>query len=662
MRNVLSYRQLPENASMEVIGRAYHATETFVQGLLYAKSLLRKIVGLSDVSSNSERSRDTDDASSDAGTSSVGSQSTDELSEALSQADIWLGRAELLQSLLGSGIAVSLDDIADKESSARLRDRLIVEERYSMAVYTCKKCKIDVFPVWNAWGHALIRTEHYAQARVKFKQAFQLYKGDAGPVILEIINTIEGGPPVDVSAVRSMYDHLAKSAPTILDDSLSADSYLNVLYMPSTFPRSEKSRPSQESANNNSTYSSEFEDGPRSNLDNNRYIECVNYLQEYARQHLLSFMFRHGQFSDACMLFFPPNVVPLPPQPSTVGVATSSSSPQRPDNLATDYGTIDDLCDLCIGYGAMPVLEEVIAARMSAIEPQDEAVNQYTAAALARICIYCETHRHFNFLYQFQVIKKDHVAAGLCCIQLFINSALQEEAIKHLEHAKMHFDEGLSARYKGDSTKLVTKGVRGKSASEKLTEEGLVKFSARVSIQVEVVKSYNDPDGPQWQYSLFGNPNDPETFRRRCKIAETLVEKNFDLAFQVIYEFNLPAVDIYAGVAASLAERKKGSQLTEFFRNIKGTIDDDDWDQVLGAAINVYANKHKERPDRLIDMLTSSHRKVLACVVCGRLKSAFQIASRSGSVADVQYVAHQALHANALPVLDMCKQWLAQYM
>ncbi|KAI6681520.1 hypothetical protein NL676_035401 [Syzygium grande] len=61
-------------------------------------------------------------------------------------------------------------------------------------------------------------------------------------------------------------------------------------------------------------------------------------------------------------------------------------------------------------------------------------------------------------------------------------------------------------------------------------------------------------------------------------------------------------------------------------------------------------------------MLTSSHRKVLACVICGRLKSAFQIASRSGSVADVQYVAHQALHANALPVLDMCKQWLAQYI
>ena len=27
------------------------------------------------------------------------------------------------------------------------------------------------------------------------------------------------------------------------------------------------------------------------------------------------------------------------------------------------------------------------------------------------------------------------------------------------------------------------------------------------------MKSSNDSDGPQWKHSLFGNPNDPETFR-----------------------------------------------------------------------------------------------------------------------------------------------------
>ncbi|VVB09017.1 unnamed protein product [Arabis nemorensis] len=664
MKNVLSSKQLSEGASVETIGRAYHATEAFVQGLSYAKSLLRKLLGATELTNNnSEKSRDVDDISSDAGSSSVGSQSIDEPSEVLSLAESWLGRAELLQSLLGSGIAASLDDIADQLSSECLRDRLISDERYSMAVYMCKKCKVDVFPVWKAWGLALLRMERYAQARVKFKQAFQLKGEDIPDVIQEIINTIEGGPPVDVSTVRSMYDHLAKSAPTILDDSLSADSYLNVLHMPSTFPRSERSRRSLESEKSNSVPGSDFEDGPRSNLDSARYSECINYLQEHARQNLFGFMFRHGHFKDACMLFFPPSALPPPLQTSSVGSVSSSSSPQRTDPLATEYGTIESLCEFCVGYGAVSSLEEVTIERLESAKHQDQAISQYIAGALTRICAFFETNRHFNYLYKFLVLKKDYVTSGYCCIQLFMNSTSQEEAVGHLEHAKAHFDEALTARHRGsDSRKIVTKGVRGKGASEKLSEEALVQLSSRVKMQIDVVKSFNDSEGAPWKHSLFGNPNDSETSRRRCEIVETLVEKNFDLAFQVIYEFKLSAVDIYAGVAASLADRKKGSQLTELFKNIKGTIQDDDWDQVLGAAINVYANKHKERPDRLIDMLTSSHRKVLACVVCGRLKSAFQIASRSGSVADVQYVAHQALHANSLTVLDMCKNWLAKYM
>lgn len=77
---------------------------------------------------------------------------------------------------------------------------------------------------------------------------------------------------------------MAKSAPAVLDDPLSADSYLNVLYMPSTFPRSERFRRFQEAAKHNSTLSSIIEDGPRSNLDSVRYLECVNYLKEVCAQ------------------------------------------------------------------------------------------------------------------------------------------------------------------------------------------------------------------------------------------------------------------------------------------------------------------------------------------------------------------------------------------
>ena len=53
--------------------------------------------------------------------------------------------------------------------------------------------------------------------------------------------------------------------------------------------------------------------------------------------------------------------------------------------------------------------KHLFSTRMSSAIPRDVAVNQYTAAALVHICIYCETHKHFNYLYKFQVILKPNI-------------------------------------------------------------------------------------------------------------------------------------------------------------------------------------------------------------------------------------------------------------
>jgi hypothetical protein len=65
--------------------------------------------------------------------------------------------------------------------------------------------------------------------------------------------------------------------------------------------------------------------------------------------------------------------------------------------------------------------------------------------------------------------------------------------------------------------------------------------------QAEVVRAFGDGEGPPWQHSLFGNPSDPETVRRRTEVAEQLAERNFDLAFRVIYDFRLPGKGARAG-------------------------------------------------------------------------------------------------------------------
>ena len=119
---------------------------------------------------------------------------------------------------------------------------------------------------------------------------------------------------------------------------------------------------------------------------------------QYARPQMLAFMFRHGRYAEACSLFFPFN------QPTTEGETSLSSVPWS-DPLTTDYGTIDDLCDLCLGYGAMAILENTIRAVTQSPAYHETPVIQYMNTVLTRICNYCETHRHFNYLYNFLVLS-----------------------------------------------------------------------------------------------------------------------------------------------------------------------------------------------------------------------------------------------------------------
>jgi zinc finger FYVE domain-containing protein 26 len=118
---------------------------------------------------------------------------------------------------------------------------------------------------------------------------------------------------------------------------------------------------------------------------------------QYARPQMLAFMFRHGHYTEACSLFFPFS------QPTTEGETSLSSIPSDP--LTTDYGTIDDLCDLCLGYGAMAVLENTIRTITQSPTYHEAHMIQYMNTVLTRICNYCETHRHFNYLYNFLVLS-----------------------------------------------------------------------------------------------------------------------------------------------------------------------------------------------------------------------------------------------------------------
>ena len=119
----------------------------------------------------------------------------------------------------------------------------------------------------------------------------------------------------------------------------------------------------------------------------------------------------HGHYNDACVLFFPPNAVPPPPQPSILGGSSNFIFiPSKARSIG--YRLWDNRWFVWIVYWLwcnVCYWKHLFSTRMSSAIPRDVAVNQYTAAALVRIWIYCETHKHFNYLYKFQVIFRPNI-------------------------------------------------------------------------------------------------------------------------------------------------------------------------------------------------------------------------------------------------------------
>ena len=50
-----------------------------------------------------------------------------------------------------------------------LRDNLIRDDRFKLAMEVATKCRIETEPVWSAWGIQKLKMGLYEEAREKFK-------------------------------------------------------------------------------------------------------------------------------------------------------------------------------------------------------------------------------------------------------------------------------------------------------------------------------------------------------------------------------------------------------------------------------------------------------------------------------------------------------------
>lgn len=90
--------------------------------------------------------------------------------------DTYLSRVELLRLLVASQCPKipSIQELTKPDLARRVRDKLMQENRFKLAMEVSTKCQLDSGEVLAAWGIACLKCGNFQGARAKFKNCFQV--------------------------------------------------------------------------------------------------------------------------------------------------------------------------------------------------------------------------------------------------------------------------------------------------------------------------------------------------------------------------------------------------------------------------------------------------------------------------------------------------------
>lgn len=132
-------------------------------------------------------------------------------SSIISMCDSYLSLVDVVEQLLMANCAhiPSLNELRNTESARRVRNRLLEEERYELAMNLSTKCGLDTQTVWASWGLVELRRGQYKEARTKFEKCLKQHADKSSstisPTQLKILNDViaclENAPPIKILGV-----------------------------------------------------------------------------------------------------------------------------------------------------------------------------------------------------------------------------------------------------------------------------------------------------------------------------------------------------------------------------------------------------------------------------------------------------------------------------
>uniref|UniRef100_UPI00358E2D5C zinc finger FYVE domain-containing protein 26 n=1 Tax=Myxine glutinosa TaxID=7769 RepID=UPI00358E2D5C len=546
------------------------------------------------------------------------------LSQDLSLCDSYLSFVAVLRILVLAGYRhlPTLDQMVLPGAVTRLRDRLIEDEHYQLAIEVSTKSGLDRGGVWSAWGMACLNAGFFAEAWEKFSRCLQppLDRNQltyGSQILQEIVHNLEGCSSSQIQSTGE--DPLA-----------SLWELQGLLHVDGGHSQDTGDRASQDRL----------------------YDECLRYLHQYGT-HLafLSFLARHKQLRQAAQHTLDKDCAE---EVFVEGLLLPALQAGRLDDLLQHLFELDPLL-------------------------------QSWSSILVASCKHLNRRGLHHSLLHLQRFMKDDIRAAMTCIRFFRRGAISYadlfRRLPHLEEAKTHLKAALSEPQAWPSTVFGQhhKAVHGVTQNAnapfllKISPTDLTKNISTIDLQVEVTKFLKQYEtlsesSSMAPHTLFGNNNVKCDVACKVILSGVNVEEGFGIAFRILQEFELPALAVYVRVARQLVERAQGSELQRLLRCVaeSGMAGPGDLDTVVLSAVRTAvvaspATLEVKELDSLIAKMKNDNDKVKAYMVSGRLRSAYLVAVKlqlSESVPFVEIIMAQAQRLGQQNMTSMCKRWL----
>ena len=319
----------------------------------------------------------------------------------------------------------------------------------------------------------------------------------------------------------------------------------------------------------------------------------------------------------------------------------------------------------CLSDGMMEELKQL----MTKIDPSLRSWKRYLTSA----CRYLIQRNLFAILLDMQVFMRDFVRAGKSCIKLFKRSQSYEDQKTALESAKDYFLKALSeAQNEMDMDQDSGMDTDGSTLGEKDDDDvddavrGPAALAAvagelkTINLQLEVLsfthrlpaKERADPP-----LTLFGADEE-----RRALTELAVFHGNFDLAFRLLQECQLPVLAVATAVLERNAKARDASAMQALVRSIQVLLADEERDELIQKLVDLLVSEMSDlkTAEMWVPKLQSPSSRVKAYIACMKLKQAYMEAVKISDVELVKLVREAAIQWGMNREIELCEQYLLQ--